>query len=381
MAALLPALASVWWLGILPLPVLLVGFHRRDRLTPGQRRAWVAVVALFLVLSAGLIGYKVLRNVLHSPEFDFYFYWIFGQAAVQGLDPYDSAQLARVAEPLAPSASFRDELLYLHWPQSLLLFYPLGWMNLHAAAAAWQTLHLAVLGLTVYLLWRGFFPQRETWSLLLTALLALTLRATFETVQYTQVNFLLLALALVYWRGGDRRSAGAALALGTAVKPILAAYGLTAWLYRQWKTLLAGAVVSLALCAVAALLFGPDVFSRYLAANPVAIKAPTYFYFEPINQSLLATLLRLTGDQLETHGPFHNRLFWTIAAVLFLVSTIVIASCRKTRPRGAIRWRWPWACSCFPRRFRITRSCCCRRCSRFGTPAPACPVVSAQPSP
>jgi hypothetical protein len=85
---------------------------------------------------------------------------------------------------------------------------------------------------------------------------------------------------------------------------------------------LAIAVLSLlALTFLSVLVFGSDVFVSFL--NRPIPETPNWIYTEVSNQSLLATILRLTGYQITKESPLLNPLYLGISFI-FTLTTVLI---------------------------------------------------------
>jgi hypothetical protein len=322
---------SFWWLGILILPLLLAGYHFRSRLSAAGRGAWMAISSGLVIALIGLALLLVWHNYREPPQWDFQLYWVFGRAAKLGVNPYDTAALREIAASVPVSDELMQETFFLHSSPTLLVFAPLGWLDLHTACLVWQLVHLVFLFAAIGLMWRMFGQTDDAYDvrwLLVVALLTLGLRATLETIRFTQVNFLLLTLLLGVWHFRERWQAGVLLGLALVVKPVFFLLPLYFLVRGRWSALSALAATGVATCGVSIVAFGSNMFFDYFRANPVVQSIPSYFYTEWINQSLLATSLRLTDWNLDLHSPYANPLFLAGAGVLLTIS-------------GWLAWRLP----------------------------------------
>ena len=70
------------------------------------------------------------------------------------------------------------------------------------------------------------------------------------------------------------------------------------------------------------------MFFGYFMSNPIVLKMPNYLYTEDINQSLLATILRLTNFDFSAGSPYLQPIF-IITAMLFTGITSFLVFHRK----------------------------------------------------
>jgi hypothetical protein len=367
-------LTNRWWLYILLTPLLLLGFHYRRSIARYGGEGVVVGLMLAVILVFGFKTFQLIAaSVADPPEFDFQMYWLYGRAGVQGLNPYTPENLRQLAQPLDPSPELLAELYFFQLPPTLLLFIPLGWFNLHTAALLWYLSLGLTLMADVYLLWKIFLNspnlsglrtlagphlsgERQIFSsaaglsgLGLTAALILMLPATLSTFFFGQVNFLVLLLLLLFWRDRNQKRSGLWLALGILVKPILIFLPLYLLLRRQWQAMI-GLVVSLAVLAlVTIVIFGPAMFFGYFIANPISHNMPDYLYTENINQSLLATVLRLTNHDLSQHGPLTQPVFVVLALILTGITAWLVFNLPEAHARYGLALTLALALLLFPK--------------------------------
>ncbi len=299
-------------------PLLLLAFDAQRTLSPMRRALTLGLAAGFLALLALFTARIVWFSVAHPPEWDFLGFWLNGRVAASGLNYYDPALASHLAVPYHPSAEFQREILdvgFWYPPPSIFLFLPLGFMSLHTAAAVWYASLVLVLAIDVLLLWRTFLPATGPFGLIVTASLALGIFGTRSTFEFGQDNFLTLLGLLLFWRGRDRLGGGVALAFGMLVKPFLGGLFLYLLLRRRWRPIL-GAAAGLALSAgVTLAAYGWAPFASYLDPAHYG-RLPPWVYTEPSNQSLLATILRLSGGGPVGPSPLTEPIFVGLAVLL-----------------------------------------------------------------
>ena len=305
---------------MLPFPLVL-GLGAASTRGKWRRRAWLAGAAL--LMSVGLLksGVALARNFQSQPLWDFHCYWIYGRTITDGRNPYDPAELAISAAPLETTEEFREELLFFYPPPALFVLAPLGWTDIRTACNLWQLVNIAFFLGNIWLLRRFAATLDSPPGFDVLLCLFLTLRGTADTFVFTQVNFMLLTALLLYWLNRDRLVGGGALAAGILLKPFLAFAPLEIVLAQRWWSLAGGLITALLLCLASWTAFGAEVWKSYLWSNPAALQIPDSMFTEPMNQSLLATVLRITGYQFAEHSPYTHPLFLILLTTITLVTT------------------------------------------------------------
>jgi hypothetical protein len=282
-------------------PVMLLGFHSYPSLTAKRRILFVGFLAV-VIAACGVRDAQIMRaNVALPPKWDFVLFWLYGRVAVQGLNFYEPEHALKLAEQHQLSV---DPIgtWFLYPPQTMLLFAPLGWFDVRTAHLLWYILTIGVLALDIVLLWKIFLRESGWPGLMLTAALVLTLKATSMILYFGQTLFIVLLMLLLFWRERERLRGGVWLAAGLCVKPVLALLPVALVLQRNWRVTAsaAGAVLLISLLTVIA--FGAETFRGFFTARPAA-NLPGDVYADPTNQSLMATVLRLTGEDLHSATP------------------------------------------------------------------------------
>jgi hypothetical protein len=168
--------------------------------------------------------------------------------------------------------------------------------------------------LNIVLLWKIFLAETNFTGLVLVTILVTTLFGTMSTIQYAQTNFLALLLLLLFWRNHMRSRGGVWLALGILAKPFLAVFLLYLVLRKHWRVIISTFVTLLVALLLALVVFGPDTI-LYFTENPNA-RVPDFQYTEWTNQSLLASILRLTEYDFSDKSPLTHPIFITLTLVL-----------------------------------------------------------------
>jgi len=292
-------------LGIPLVPLLLLWFQDDRPSRRARRVAWGAILvygATYAVIMAS--------NVAHPPEWDFSISWFNGYVAAQGLNFYDPESYRRLAGalPLTPALIRFVISVGFHFPPpTIFLFLPLGFLDIRVAFVLWYVVMIGVIVLDAVLLARLFLGGTASGRLLAAALLLL-LRPAMATVWFGQTNFFVVLMLLLFWRDRARLRGGAWIALAVLIKPVGAVLLLYAAIARRWRAVVGTGVVLAALSALTIAVFGWDTFATYFGHNPVG-RMPAEAYTESINQSLLATILRLTGYDVGQRSPLLNPVF------------------------------------------------------------------------
>lgn len=313
-----------WLFVTIAIPILLLGFHCRHQLTTNWSKVLLGFIWAIIAVFAFRISWVVFRHVGQPPVWDFHLFWIYGRVSAQGLNPYEQGNLLQFANNLNPSPGFLKELYFFQLPPLIFLFLPLGWFDIKTATLLWYIFHIAILIFDIVLLWKIIFSGRSYLTLSLVGALTLTLGATLDTLGVAQINFLALLMFLLFWRNYKSMLGGGWLAMGLIVKPVLAFVLLYLFLKRQWLSILGMVLTLTVLSGVTILVFGPGMFFGYFLDNPIVNNMPDYLYTEIVNQSLLATILRVTDYNFSDTPPYTQPIFVTLALIIVGVTSFIV---------------------------------------------------------
>jgi hypothetical protein len=244
----------------------------RDALWLGPERARAYLLILALV-NLSTLAFLILtsRGGIDQNGFllgtDFISFWTAGQMLHTSGNVYDIA--AHVAAQREFHAVDGEFTAFFYPPSLLPMIWPLGAMNYFPALAMWLSV-TAALWLVALRAWFSGLGLKGPSLLLLAAFPPLLI-----TLTHGQTSFLMSALlggGLLLIR--DRPwLAGMLLGLAT-IKPqfgLLVPVALLA--SGQWRTILGAGLTSVGLAALAAIAFGPAVWSNWLAVTSVASSA------------------------------------------------------------------------------------------------------------
>jgi len=315
---------SFWIFNILIIPAVLVGYYKNDQLTQLQQRIVTSLTLAAIFTCIIRIVLVVYKSILLPPEWDFHLYWIYGQVGAHFLNPYDPANLLKFAQTLNPSDAFLGELYFFQFPPLIFLFLPLGWFGITTAACLWYIFLLIAMMLDIYLLWSIFFNRMGYKQLLFVTLLTLVLGATFDTLWHAQINLVVLLAFLLYWRKRESFMGGIWLGIGMIVKPILVIALIYPVLRKHWRALLGVAAAIMVSSVITIIVFGQEMFLGYFTDNPIVRNMPNYLYTEDVNQSLLATILRLTNFDFSNGSPYLQPMFIITALLLTGITSFLL---------------------------------------------------------
>lgn len=280
---------------------------------------------LFLSSLSLYISMKVVRaNIINPHEWDFLSFYLFGKVAINGSNFYNITNflnvLSNITLPFTPSNSFiNSTLAFQYLPPNIFYFIPLGLFDFNSANYVWLTINILFIFLDISLLYKLFFKTKKLLYFLGLLSLFLLLPGTQKALLFEQTTFICLFLLLIIWKNRDLPNSGIWLSIAMFTKPILAIFFIYPVLRRKWKTIIIAAITSLIIILVTLLIFGSSVFVTFFTRNPT-LRVPNTTYTEWVNQSLLATILRVTNYDFSYVTPLIHPLFLISAFFLTAIS-------------------------------------------------------------
>lgn len=308
------------------LPLLLIGVHYHKRLGTN----WLIMLEGTHLGVIAWNTFKIYRmisyNFINPPEWDFLAFWLDGNIASRQLNFYIPSNYLGFDLPVGVSQEFSRSILevgFRYPPPTMLLFLPLGWFDsYYSAYLGWQIFMAAILLLNIVLLWKLFLDKSHILGLLASGALVLSLPPTYVTFYFAQTNFLVLLALLLLLMYPDRFAGGVWLGIGMAVKPFIGLLFLFSAIQHR-SQVVAGSIITYGLLSILFIaLFGITTFTSYFSEQPT-LKMPEYVYSEPVNQSLLAQILRLTGNDLSGVSPLFNPIFIAITVFLLTITGVL----------------------------------------------------------
>ncbi|NVO20141.1 MAG: DUF2029 domain-containing protein [Bacteroidetes bacterium] len=235
-------------------------------------------------------------------EWDFLALYTYGKAGADGLAFYDPASFTHFMETIPVnmqlSQDFYDSVIKVgcdYPPTSMLLFAPLGSLEVHTALVVWRLFIILALLADIYLVYKIFDTHENRWfRLLIVVILVFVLPSTNMTLNLCQTNFFVLFFILLAYRDKDNWKAGMFLALAVVFKPVAAVVSLYFFVNRKWKPITSFILTGLALCLLSILFFGWSNFITFFTSPPTSRIPLTNYYAITFNQSLYAILYRLS---------------------------------------------------------------------------------------
>ncbi|MGC4038464.1 MAG: glycosyltransferase family 87 protein [Chitinophagaceae bacterium] len=277
-------------------------------------------VGYFTLLGLAFLVFfvKVAMTITNPPQYDFTAFFIWGKAGAQGLDFYLPQSLQSVfnstALPATDYTVFKEEIVnvgFLYPPPTMLYFAPLGFLSYKSAVICWMIINVAFATGCIYLIHDQFFKKDKLVGFIFVCILFVFLKPVLDTVSFLQTNFMVLFYLLLIHKYRESRIAGIFIVLGMFTKPFMAIFMLPFILRRKWGTVIYAALTGIVIAAITVLFFGIAPFKSYIVNSP-AQRIPAWVYYEGINQSLHAVMIRL---QLIPAGK----------SVLFLATAATIA--------------------------------------------------------
>jgi alpha-1,2-mannosyltransferase len=210
---------------------------------------------------------------------------------------------------------------------------PLGALGLDQAVAAWGAIQALAIAALIWLQWDAI-PRRDPRLILLSLALTLTSIPVIHNFKWGQISVLIVVLVLAAakaHRQGLSLLAGAVLGLAVCLKYYPAVFALYFLVKRDFRALAAFAVVA-ALLYVAgpAALMGPADWYHFERAVQAAV-AGTNWTFDPNSQYLASVLRRLLG--LGARSAIPTVAVW-IGAAVGLASAVILWRRSKTVERA-----------------------------------------------
>ncbi len=272
--------------------------------------------------------YILAKTYLHIPEWDFLCFYLFGKTGISNTDFYNPQVFAKVfnelnLQPLT-SNDFTTEIVnvgFWYPPHSMLLFLMLGLFNLKTGYAIWQTIVLVFIAADIFLLYKKNHQQlianQKNKLVGFPILLIILLFPNIEgSAYFSQTISVFLFFLLLIINNTDNWKSGVYLALLITIKPLAVFFILYFLFFKKWKTLFALVLSGAVVLIVSLLFFGYQPFLTYLTSPPT-VRMPAGVFYEDLNQSLNAVLIRLSNKGFN---------FFNIKNIGYAISIAIIAA-------------------------------------------------------
>lgn len=245
--------------------------------------------------------YNTLKALSIVRDWDFFCFYLYGKLASTGLNFYDPANieyiLSTIETPFKITQEFYEAVIQVGFPyppMTMILFAPLGFLDLGTANILWKIFVLFFLFLDIILIIR-IFKTNLPYKLHIVGLTALTLiyPGTLSVISFWQTNFLLLFFLLLTINNSDNWKSGMFMAFAILIKPLAAVWCLYFIIRKKWSALISLTITGVLVTVISVIIFGFDNFLTYFTSPPT-LRMPQWTYTESINQSLFAVLSRLS---------------------------------------------------------------------------------------
>jgi hypothetical protein len=315
---------------VLLIPLIVIGHTRYPFLKENGRRLFRGFVSATALLSVFLIAREFYLSYVEPHTWDFLPFYIDGRVAALGLDFYRPENYQHVFAtsqiPFVPVDTFLSGIggdlntAFKYPPPTMLWFLPLGFFRYQTSHYIWTALNVTAICIDVILITRLFFANGGWLELATATSLLLLFPAARKTAYVEQTTFILLAWTLLFWRDRLLSRAGIWLAMATVIKPFMASAALYPVLKRKWGIIVTMLFAGIGTCGLTMLVFGPSSFVSFFTERKLA-NTPNIAYLEWPNQSLLATVLRITKYEFVYPEQYRHPLF--IAGAIMLTATTV----------------------------------------------------------
>ncbi len=292
------------------------------------------LIKLFLI-AASLISLIWAASYLYSNfqkphEWDFLSWYVYGSVAANDLNFYEptsnQAVINTLSIPYSPTKDFIANIVnvgFMYTPPSMFIYLPLGYFSYSGAHILWVCFNVLCILFCLYLLWKIFLPSNSIVPICMVLFFFFLHKGTRWTLGVEQNTIILLLLILLIFKDLESKKVGLWIALGIIVKPIMMIFLGYLLIKKNWKGISIVFSALIILFGIAGLFFGWDVLGSFFSRNP-NVDIPITNYVEIVNCSLLATILRFTNYDLNSHPPLFNPLFLIIGGIIFFVSLFII---------------------------------------------------------
>jgi len=307
--------------------LLLLALSKFKNLTKHWKSVAVGYVISLTIISSFWIVKQVIWNFKNPHDWDFLCFYLYGKVAASGLNFYIPSYyhdiLNSLTLPFTLSSDFiNGALVFQYFPPNIFYFLPLGFLNFNSAHIIWVITNGIFLVVDIYLVWKYFSGQIEIKTFLAVATLFFLLPGTQTAIYFEHYTFILMFPLLLAWKDRDLPRSGIWLSIGIFTKPLLIILLIYPLIRRQWKTILAIFLTSSIIILLNITVFGYNEFVTFLNHNPNSY-LPNDDYIEWENQSLLATILRLTNYNFNYITPLMHPLF-IILCMFFIIITLIL---------------------------------------------------------
>src|SRR5579883_449874 len=229
---------------------------------------WKCVLGPGLTLVVASIMAPIYRSSMRPPAdriVDFFQEWASARNYLEGLPVYANHRVSLPRYLTLRTLRPQDLSIEVnaHPPTSVLLALPFARLHYPDAVLVWNLTSLGMLGVSLFVIWRGFgIPFSLWWSFpLITSLLICPPLIT--QVYFGQLNLVILLLLTGTWaadRSGRPLLAGVLLGTAATIK-LFPGFLFLYFIFRgQWRSLLAGVITIALLTGLTATVLGLEAY-------------------------------------------------------------------------------------------------------------------------
>lgn len=291
-----------------------------DRLRRAGKSVTLQLVCAVTLLPLGIYNFLLGRVwlQLHANDFGKFYYAV--EQWLHGVSLYAPNAATRMT-----TGNGEREFLNMNPPHFHLAVLPLAALPLRAAAIVWLASNIAAAALAV-----RWVLQELDWNLrprhvLPTAALILLCAGTGAMILTGQFTGLLLLPVVTAWRAARRgqwTKCGAWLGVVISIKPFLGLFIPYLIIRREWRALVAAALVAVGAFSIGLSVFGVSSHSEWLRAMSVVDWGA-----QPMNGALYGLFARSLAPSLiftpVQHAPWLVKPLWAVAAAIVAAVTLV----------------------------------------------------------
>jgi hypothetical protein len=312
--------------------IYLLFFSRNDKL---QKKKIVEKIIMGILIFIILF---VLRSIINSyssiPIWDYLCFYLFGNIGAVSRDFYNPEISKQVFDNLNLLHLVHDGYIseivnvgFWYPPTSMIIFLPLSYFDLQTGYIIWQSVMILALLGSVILILKIYFPILNFKSKILTlrflSIFSLTMlfpsfTSSISTGQTLSMFLCILLLAII---NINNYKSGILIALLIIIKPLGVLFALYFLFKKKWKSLLAFSITSGIILIITIMMFGYQPFVDYFLSSPTS-RIPSEIFYEEINQSLNAVILRLYHGYFPTLEEQYFKWAIYLGSLIIVVVTI-----------------------------------------------------------
>jgi hypothetical protein len=282
---------------------------------------------LFLLI---YLSKKLFITFQQIPEWDYCCFYLFSKVGLLTNDFYNPDVFEKVFStinyPISLSNDFMEEIVkvgFWYPPPSMILFLPLGLLEIKTSYLIWQSIITAFFLIDIYLLTR-LFPSGKMKSgegKFIFSLVPVILLFPYLTIPvlFSQTISLFLFFSILLVSNINSWKAGIHLVILIIIKPLAAIFCLYFLFFGKWKILFASTITGLIVLVISILFFGYEPILHYLISPP-SIRMPEFIYLE--SESILGLLKNAQRDYPLYLSSVNVKLTYYLLSAILTLATL-----------------------------------------------------------